>query len=198
MMAIVTIPALSPIPTTLAQVEPRLLAFGAVAFLLVVVAGWIAFSARRRGPRLPARRAVVIDGSNVMHWNGGEPSIETVRAVVHKLSAAGYQPGVVFDANAGYLLTDRYLHDGAFAFTLGLPSNQVMVVPKGTPADVYILTAAREMGAPIVTNDRYRDWASDFPEVTKPGHLIRGRFRDGVVTLEMPPKGDRTEGTGPR
>ena len=128
---------------------------------------------------------VVIDGSNVMYWQGGSPDIETVQSVVRQLAKAGFTPGVMFDANAGYLLEDRYLHDGAFAKRLGLPQDRVMVVPKGVQADAYILKAARDRGAVIVTNDRFRDWAGDYPEVAHDGYLIRGGYRDGALWLDL-------------
>lgn len=35
-----------------------------------------------------------------------------------------------------------------------------------------------------MTNDRYRDWQADFPEVAAPGFLIRGGVRDGAVWLQ--------------
>lgn len=149
---------------------------------------------RRSAPDWPMRngadpkgaRWVVLDGSNVMHWKDGTPQIDTVIMVLHHLKAAGYSPGVVFDANAGYLLSGRYRHDGDLGKALGLRQDRVMVVPKGTPADPYILTAARDMGAAIVTNDRFRDWVDDFPELHCKTHLIRGGFRDGTLWLDLP------------
>lgn len=149
-------------------------------------------SAQTRPPRrgLFARRQaapkyVVVDGSNVMHWKDNVPQIESVRAVVDRLTAAGYAPGVVFDANAGHKLLGKYTHDLAFSKLLGLPHNRVLVVPKGTPADPVILASARELGARIVSNDRFRDWAEMHPEVAEPGHVIAGGFRDGQVWLDM-------------
>ncbi|TDE34928.1 NYN domain-containing protein [Antarcticimicrobium sediminis] len=128
---------------------------------------------------------VIVDGSNVMHWREGTPQIETVKEVVGHLSALGYTPGVMFDANAGYLLAGKYLHDGALAKVLGIPEERVMVVPKGTPADPVILAAARDLGAKIVTNDRFRDWADQHPEVYQPGHLIRGGYSSGRIWLNI-------------
>ncbi len=128
---------------------------------------------------------VVVDGSNVMHWKDNVPQIESVRAVVDMLTAAGYAPGVVFDANAGHKLMGKYKHDHAFGKLLGLPDDRVMVVAKGTPADPVILASARELGARIVSNDRFRDWAETHPEVAKPGHVIVGGYRDGQVWLDM-------------
>ncbi|MEJ1993330.1 MAG: hypothetical protein P8X50_17010 [Maritimibacter sp.] len=128
---------------------------------------------------------IVVDGSNVMHWKDGTPEIATVRDVVDHLSALGFVPGVMFDANAGYKLHGRYQHDGELGRLLGLPRDRVMVVPKGTPADAWILAAARDFGAKIVTNDRFRDWADAHPEVAEAGHLVRGGYREGKLWLDL-------------
>jgi len=154
----------------------------AVASLLLLAHGW-----HRRVPGA-AKRApayIVVDGSNVMHWKDGTPQIGTVRAVVDHLSGLGFAPGVVFDANAGYKIIGRYQHDGALGRLLGLPEDRVMVVAKGTPADPTVLTAARDLGARVVSNDRYRDWAETFPEVLDPGHVVRGGYRGGKLWLDL-------------
>lgn len=137
---------------------------------------------------------VLIDGSNVMHWQReGGPDLYPVKQVATELSGQGFVPGVVFDANAGWKLKGRYLHDGDFARLLGLETRQVLVVGKGTQADPFLLKTAREFGARIVTNDRFRDWAEAHPEVLEPGFLIRGGLRDGKVWLEVsPPVKDAT------
>lgn len=36
----------------------------------------------------------------------------------------------------------------------------------------------------MVSNDRYRDWAGEYPELTRPGQLIRGGYRDGALWLD--------------
>ncbi|OIQ38000.1 MAG: hypothetical protein BM560_20165 [Roseobacter sp. MedPE-SWde] len=131
------------------------------------------------------KRWVILDGSNVMYWRDETPQIKTLQEVIQALRAAGYTPGVVFDANAGYLLFGKYQHDGALAKSLGLPEERVMVVPKGSPADPAILAAAADLGARVVTNDRYRDWAKQHPEVTEPGHLIRGGYKAGKLWLDL-------------
>ncbi|MDK3072477.1 hypothetical protein QO034_05065 [Sedimentitalea sp. JM2-8] len=164
----------------------------AAGLVLLIRAG-----VRRRGqrPRSEPGQWIVLDGSNVMYWKDGTPRIETVREVLLALSGPDLEVGVMFDANAGYLLFDRYTHDRAFATLLGLPEDNVMVVPKGTPADPYILAAARKLGARIVTNDRFRDWAGDHPEIRRPGHLIRGGYRSGRLWLDR--GGERAVETGP-
>lgn len=127
---------------------------------------------------------ILVDGSNVMHWQDNAPSLHPVRKVVEKLTELGYMPGIVFDANAGWKLQGRYLHDGELARLLGVEDRQVLVVPKGTQADPYLLETAREFEAKIVTNDRYRDWAEQHPDVLKPDFLIKGGMRNGTVWLQ--------------
>lgn len=141
---------------------------------------------RRRPKPAPVQpRWILVDGSNVLYWKDSVPKIETLREVVDHLTRRGYTPGVVFDANAGHLVSGRYQHDKALGRMLGLPEDRVMVVPKGAPADPTLLAAAREMGAAIVTNDRYRDWADQHPEVTRPGHLVRGGFSTAGLWLDL-------------
>jgi hypothetical protein len=147
---------------------------------------------RRRAPesQKPRRSAaqvpevwMLVDGSNVMHWQDGGPTLYAVKGVVEKLIALGYVPGVIFDANAGWKLKGRYIHDGEFSVLLGIEKRQVLVVEKGTQADPFLLQTAREFGARIVTNDRFRDWADKHPEVLREGFLVRGGMRDGKVWL---------------
>lgn len=127
---------------------------------------------------------VVVDGSNVMHWNGKVPRLDTLQDVLAQLQDMGYRPGVIFDANAGYKLGDRYLDDKDFAKLLNLPGDCVVVVRNGEPADPTILAAARELNAKVITNDRFRDWAKDFPEVAEPGTLIKGGYKAGTLWLD--------------
>lgn len=143
----------------------------------------LALAVRRR--KVQALHYVVVDGSNVMHWQDNQASLASLRAVLDHLVALGYTPGVVFDANAGYKISARYQAESSLARLLKLPTDRVLVAPKGTPADPLILASARHLGARIVTNDRFRDWAGDYPEVEAEGHLIRGGFRDGHLWLEI-------------
>nr|WP_255553715.1 hypothetical protein [Maritimibacter sp. DP1N21-5] len=152
---------------------------------MAVAAGVAAALLALRIWRRPRRQYILIDGSNVMYWRNETPDIRTVKAVVDTLERAGYRPGVIFDANAGHILIGRYMHDEGFAMHLGLPSERVMVVPKGTQADAYLLEARRDMGAKIVTNDRFRDWADRFPEVAEPGTLVRGKMVGRKLTLDL-------------
>jgi hypothetical protein len=147
------------------------LVIGLIAILLFVR------SIPKRRHRPVSQPWILVDGSNVMHWKNETPQITTVLAVVRALEVRGFAPGVVFDANAGYKLADRYMNERDFARLLYLPENQIFVVPKGTQADPYLLRAARGFDARIVTRDRFRDWAEEHPEVKEPGFLIRGGYR---------------------
>lgn len=170
-----------PAPLTFqgSEVPWHLLALSLAAFWALL---WLGLYLGQR--RRPANRPILIDGSNVMHWDNGVPDINLVRRIVEALQSNAFSPSVVFDANAGYKLADRYMNEATLASQLGLPVKQVRVAPKGTPADPFLLQAARDMGAPIVTNDRFRDWAGDFPDIVQPQHLIRGGFHNGAPYLK--------------
>ena len=113
------------------------------------------------------------------------PDITTVRDVVEALTTAGLTPGVVFDANVGYKISDRYMKDKTLATMLGLPVDRVMVAPKGTPADPLVLQVARDLGATIVTNDRFRDWADEYSDVLQARDLVQGGYRKGALWLSL-------------
>lgn len=167
----------------MAEAFSNLLALAVPALLLGL---WLLLRRRTRVQARPSRseRAdVIIDGSNVMHWQAGAVSLDPVKQVVTMIAAQGLRAGVVFDANAGYKTHARYQDDAEMARHLGLPEDRVLVVPKGVPADRFILLAARSHKARVVTNDRYRDWAEEFPEVAAPGFLIRGGVRQGALWL---------------
>jgi hypothetical protein len=159
------------------------LALVATALLAAFLVLWTRRPRPTPGP--PVDEAwILIDGSNVMHWQDNAPNLVPLAGVVERLKFLGYVPGVIFDANAGWKLQGRYLHDDALARLLGLEARQVLVVPKGAQADPFLLQTARDFGARIVTNDRFRDWAEAHPEVLEPGLLIRGGMRDGKVWLQ--------------
>lgn len=128
---------------------------------------------------------VIVDGSNVMHWIDNTPNTQPLFDVLDLLEERGFTAGVMFDANVGHKLFGNYQHDQAFAKLLDLPQDRIMVVPAGVPADPYILSAARDFKAQIVSNDRFRDWVGEFPEVRTPGFLISGWYRDGKLLTSL-------------
>lgn len=156
-----------------------------VVFLLL----WVR-RARGRSTSMAAQRpiddrqTILIDGSNVIYWMDNTPQLAPLLQVVHDLSRRGMKPGVVFDANVGYKLMGKFLGERDLSRLLSLPRDQILVVPKGSQADPFLLETARDLKARIVTNDRYRDWTDRFPDVAQPDKLIRGEIRDGRVWLK--------------
>ena len=152
-------------------------AFG--GFLALLLALLLTRSKPAAPPELP-EGAILVDGSNVMHW-GGEPSLTVLRDVIASLEEQGQVPFVCFDANVGYKLFGAFTGSGAMAGRLGLPAEQVLVVDKGVTADDVILNLAREHGVQIVSNDRFRDWEDQFPQVKDPDRFRRGSWKGGSV-----------------
>ena len=156
--------------------------FIAVVFALWLIAKLFGRTSKRPDTRKPLKNGIIVDGSNVMHW-GGEPSARVLRRVIDHLRSAGLSPYVIFDANVGYKLQDRYLDDAPMAKLLGLPVGQVLVVEKGQIADEIILQFARDSGHRIVSNDRFRDWSVQYKFVKKKGRMVRGTFSQGAVRM---------------
>ena len=135
---------------------------------------------RKLRPR-PAR-PILIDGSNVVMWqkNAGlatGPDLTTLTEVLTQVEAEGRAPHVIFDATIGYWLQDRFMHEGELRQLLGRPNLDMTVVQKGTTADLALLAEAARTGAPIITNDRYRDHPKPHGLHLRMGHFTKGRIR---------------------
>lgn len=128
----------------------------------------------------PPPNAIVVDGSNVLHW-GGEPSGAVLRTVLRTIEKGGLAPIVIFDANVGYVLNGKFMDEAALARVTGVPTKCIHVVNKGTVADEVILGFAEDHGLRVVSNDRYRDWRVRFPFIAAKGRAVRGTYRDGAV-----------------
>lgn len=122
-------------------------------------------------------RTVIIDGSNVAHSTEGEKAaLENIRVVRAKLIEEGYEPVVLADAALRHQIDDepgfeRLVEDGT-----------IKQAPAGTDADYFILSFARELGANIVSNDRFKDRVQAFPEIKK--RVIRYMIVNGEVVFE--------------
>lgn len=135
----------------------------------------------KRDDGLP-RNPIVLDGSNIMYW-GGDPSAKALNHVIGFLAQKNFSPVVIFDASAGYRLSDRFMTEIDFARLTSLPERQILVVNKGVVADEVILDFATTHKLRIVTNDRYRDWSVQFPMVKQKGRLLKGSFANGNVAI---------------
>src|SRR5207244_3156333 len=115
----------------------------------------------RRMPRRQekSKRLAVVDASNVAHaTEGGEARLANIELVREKLREDGFEPVIVADAALRHKIDRRA--DYERLVNAGL----VHQAPAGTDADYFILSFAREMNARILTNDRFRDRANDFPQ----------------------------------
>lgn len=129
-------------------------------------------------------RRVLVDASNVAHaTEGGEARLANIRLVREKLREEGLEPVIMADAALRHQIDDK---DG---FERLVGEGEVHQAPAGTDADYFILSFAREMGAPILTNDRFRDRAQEFPEERE--RVIRFMIVDGEVVLERRGKSRR-------
>ena len=150
---------------------------------VLAVGLYFLWTADRRGtiaPPGPPENAIVVDGSNVMHW-GSAPSALALSRVLRSLEERGYVPIVFFDANAGYVLGDRYHDEAMLGALIDTPQHHICVVSKGVIADVAILSFATDHNLRVVTNDQYRDWRVQFPIAARKGQLLRGDWREGSV-----------------
>lgn len=125
----------------------------------------------------PDARVAVVDGSNVA-YNGeaGPPRLANITRMCEKLTDEGYEPIVLVDAALRHQIddTDRYeklVHGG-----------RIRQAPAGTDADYFILSLAREMDGAIVSNDRFKDHRTAFPEAAK--RTIRFMIVGDEVVLE--------------
>ncbi|MEJ6396996.1 hypothetical protein V8J84_03655 [Yoonia sp. 208BN28-4] len=130
-------------------------------------------------PAVPPN-AIVVDGSNVMHW-GGDPDVNVLRRVIRGLEKQGKTPIVFFDANAGYMLDDRYYDEAQLAEIMSIKKAHVCVAHSGVVADEWILDFATTHRLRIVSNDRYRDWKPQFEMVGDHKRFLRGRWQQGSV-----------------
>ena len=168
---------------------PLLLAVAAsLGVIAVGVAAGLLGRAIGRGLRRlvrPRRRVIVVDGSNVMHWEGDVPTFGALERVLADLIAKGFDPHVFFDANVGYKLVGRPIGHGDLAQALALPRAQVFVAPSRTPADPLLIAHAIRTRARVVSNDRFRDWREEFPALGDKGFLVPGSLRGDAVDLRL-------------
>ena len=132
--------------------------------------------AEQRGGDAPGS-LVLVDGSNVAHSSEGEKGLlSNITLVCDKLRAEGYEPLVLVDAALRHQIDDRKRYEEL------VESGAIRQAPAGTDADYFILAFARELDASIVSNDRFRDRRTAFPDAAK--RLIRYMVVMGEVVLE--------------
>jgi hypothetical protein len=151
-----------------------------LVFLLLMVSRERVVATPPQTPQGPPKNAILVDGSNVLHW-GDRPSALVLNRVLRGLEQKGYSPVVFFDANVGYVLDDHYYNERKLAGLIEIDADNICVVSKGVVADEAILLFATDFNLRIVTNDKYRDWRVQFPHAGKKGTLVGGTWREGSV-----------------
>ena len=125
-------------------------------------------------------RQIVIDGTNVLYWDGETAQLDTLRCVVEYLQHRDISPIVFLDASSRHHLKDKSLTEKGFARALGLPQMRVMVCPAGTEADVFILKFAKQEELPILSNDRFGDRSN----LAKGIKMVKGVITNGRPILD--------------
>ena len=130
-----------------------------------------------RKSRCLAGRRFVIDGTNVLLLHGRrKPDLRYLLTICEFIAANGGSFECVFDANTAYLLRDyRPTQLALYSWLLcqSAPGTCFDTVPGGTQADDRILERAREQGADVISNDRFRDRAQRHRWIWKRRHGIR-------------------------
>jgi hypothetical protein len=123
-------------------------------------------------------RIVIVDGSNVAHsTEGGSARLENIILMRDKLVEKGLEPVLVVDAAL------RHQIDDTPGYEQMVEKGEVKQAPAGTDADYFILSFARELGARIVSNDRFRDRMPEFKDVSR--RFIRYMIVQGEVVFEQ-------------
>jgi hypothetical protein len=128
------------------------------------------------GPR-PQSERVIVDASNVAHsTEKSSARLTNVRLVRDHLTEDGLTPILVADAALRHQIDDPEGYEAL------VKAGEIQQAPAGTDADYFILTFARELGASVLSNDRFKDRIAHFPEVKN--RIIRYMIVAGEVVLE--------------
>ena len=107
--------------------------------------------------RVP-RGAAVVDGSNVAWFDQeslvhGMPRLRHLTAMRRALWTRGFFPVILYtDANLPYFIDDKP------ALLAMRDRRELTLVDAGTVADEVLLRVAKQMDAPLITNDKMEDW----------------------------------------
>ena len=122
---------------------------------------------------------VVVDASNVAHHvknENGQPKMDNIHAAVRALEESEDEFVIIADASLRHEIDDKD------RFLKLLESDNVEEVPAGNDADHFILDIATRERAKILSNDKFRDYAAEFRNISSmriPFIIDNGRLTFG-------------------
>src|SRR5664280_2048795 len=146
---------------------------------------------------LPARRRIVVDGSNIATEGRTLPSLaqldEAIRTFLDE--HPGFMTSdvtVVVDASFGH----RIDPSEQAAFEQAIEHGEMITPPAGAHGrgDGFILRIAEKSGALVLSNDSFQEFHAERPWLFEPGRLIGGKPVSGVGWVFTP----RTPVRGPK
>lgn len=119
----------------------------------------------------------VLDGTNIALLHGPvKPELRYVLALTHYLCENGATVCCFFDANTPYRFRDARSEQWSCfeqVITEQPWAETFRLVPSGTEADQWILELAKQQGAAVVSNDRFRDRAKSHRWIWKRRHGVK-------------------------
>jgi hypothetical protein len=146
----------------------------------------------------PARRRIVVDGSNIATEGRNLPSLaqldEAIRSFLEEYR--GFTTSdvtVVVDASFGHRIDPSELD----TFEQALEHGEMITPPAGAVGrgDGFILRIAEKSGALVLSNDSFQEFHAERPWLFDPGRLIGGKPVPGVgwiFTPRTPVRGARS------
>jgi hypothetical protein len=123
-------------------------------------------------------RFAIVDGSNVAHsTERGTARLQNILLMRDKLAEKGLEPVLVVDAALRHQIDDTETYEKM------VENGELKQAPAGTDADYFILSFARELGARVVSNDRFRDRMPEYKDVGR--RFIRYMIVEGEVVFEQ-------------
>src|SRR5665213_660455 len=145
----------------------------------------------------PARRRIVVDGSNLATEGRTLPSLAQLSEAIDTFLEE--HPGfkaedvtVVVDASFGHRIDPLEVKD----FEQAIEHGEMVTPPAGAVGrgDGFILRIAEKSGALVLSNDSFQEFHAERPWLFEPGRLIGGKPVPGVGWVFTP----RTPVRGPR
>ena len=138
---------------------------------------------------LPARRRIVVDGSNIATEGRTLPSLaqldEAIRTFLEEYR--GFTTSdvtVVVDASFGHRIDPSEVT----AFEQAIEHGEMITPPAGAVGrgDGFILRIAEKSGALVLSNDSFQEFHAERPWLFEPGRLIGGKPVPGVGWIFTP------------